>query len=108
MDLKMMPGQQPYTEGQRRMLEELMRGACAAEEAVDGDIDELERHSMKIEMVKNKAAALGLDVQWAPANQAWFVMEYHVPGAVGDQRKVLKVSSKIDEIAAFLDDYERI
>jgi hypothetical protein len=106
MDMKMMPGQEPYTQDQLEYLNELMRGACAAEEVED--LDELERHSMKIDMVKNKAAALGLDVQWAPANQAWFVMEYHVPGAVGDQRKVLKVSSKIDEINAFLDDYERI
>ena len=108
MDMKMMPGQQPYTQEQREYLDDLMRDACAAEELVGGDIDELERHSMKIDMVKNKAAALGLEIHWAATNQAWFVMEYNLPGAVGDQRKVLKISSKLEEIDAFLDDYARI
>lgn len=107
MDMKMMPGQQPYTQDQLKYLNELMVGACAAEEAVDGDIDELERYSMQVEQVKNRAAALGLDVQWSNVNQAWFVMEYNVPGAVGDQRKVLKVGN-LQAISDFLDDYERI
>lgn len=103
--MKMMPGQEPYTQEERKRLDDLMRAACEAE--VEVDIDELERFSMKIEDVKNKALRLGLEVHWSNVNQAWFVMEHHMPGAVGDKRKVLKVGN-LEAVADFLNDYERI
>jgi hypothetical protein len=34
-------------------------------------------------------------------------MEHHMPGAVGDKRKVLKVGN-LEAVADFLNDYERI
>jgi hypothetical protein len=47
MSEKMLPGQETYTEEQKRQKDEMLRDACEAEE--EFDLDELERHKYDVD-----------------------------------------------------------
>lgn len=62
--------------------------------------------SERLEQLRTRATALGYDIAWAPANQAWVIMDYrpHAP----ETARLRGVKNTLDAVEAWISQKECI
>jgi hypothetical protein len=56
----------------------------------------------RLELLRGRAQAIGFDLAWAPANQAWCIVDYrpHAP----ETAELRGIKNNLDDIEAFLEE----